>query len=129
MKINPNYSLLQPISKNNQRCLTCYHSFYYNVTLEQCEPKNPLCKVCDDQNNCLSCYPGYVLHQNNCVINNGKIIPIIVASTSGQFNSGSSSSSSTTSSTNTVKIDVNCRKYDPLTSKCKICAIRYYPDT
>lgn len=50
-------------------CSLCYNTFYYDsVNLKRCVSVNPLCKTWNSWGYCLSCYQGYILSLNNCVI-------------------------------------------------------------
>lgn len=56
-------------ANSDNTCSQCYHSFYYDsVSARRCVLVNPLCKSWNDWGHCLSCYQGYSLFNNNCIM-------------------------------------------------------------
>jgi hypothetical protein len=49
-------------------CQVCYPSFYYNQEAGRCVTVNPLCKTWNNLGHCLSCYEGYYITSNTCII-------------------------------------------------------------
>lgn len=70
---------------------------------------NPLCKTVGCQNECITCYIGYVLVNGKCVVNYGQIT---IASTSGASS-----------------LDSNCQTLQQNSTKCAVCNKRYYFNT
>lgn len=50
-------------------CLSCYGGWYLDIN-GVCQLANPLCATVDTFDNCLTCYPGYVLIAGNCLVAN-----------------------------------------------------------
>lgn len=108
------------MSPTNQRCKTCYTGFYYDLTRESCYPLNPLCRTVDSQNNCLTCYMGYLLRGGSCLIDNAQNLPSFSkGSQSGQVGTSGQGSSGQGE-------DKNCQKYKEGSALCEVCANRYY---
>lgn len=105
---DPNCRLLG----SNGVCSECYYSYYYNTQTGLCVSVNPLCSTWNKLGFCLSCYPGYSLFNNQCVVsgantnvqnnqNQGAInIPRNIPSTSGQTTLGTSTSTSSNNNQN-----------------------------
>lgn len=50
-------------------CRQCARNAYFNAN-RICVPNNPLCATSGINGQCLSCYNGYILQNNNCIVNN-----------------------------------------------------------
>ena len=81
-KCNDNCSFCNIDVNGNKKCLACesgYYLFentcinkcpegYFNSELNRkCEPCNPICKTCSNENSCLSCSNEMVLHESTCI--------------------------------------------------------------
>lgn len=53
-------------------CRQCAANSYFNAN-GNCTPNNPYCASSGANGQCLSCYSGYVLRNNNCLIDNSTI--------------------------------------------------------
>jgi proprotein convertase subtilisin/kexin type 5 len=56
----------QKFDEAKANCLQCSARFFLQAG--KCQQVNPLCKTNDNNGQCLSCYPGYVLNTGNCTV-------------------------------------------------------------
>lgn len=60
-------------------CQECYTGYYLNFSANSCDIANPKCMTITGANTCASCYQGYQLVDEDCIISNSP-------TQGGQFN-------------------------------------------
>jgi len=108
---------------NNNLCVKCSNNYYLNAQLV-CTQNNPLCKTSSNTGTCLTCYPGYVIQGQTCVISNtltSNADPNCKSTDASGACTSCYSSYFLSAQATCIRLDPLCKNYTAGMSQCSAC--------